>query len=355
MGAGSSDLSNSHGNEGYHVLRVQHGSPGHKAGLQAFFDFVVAMGDTKLSQDNEVLKELLRSNKDKPINLTIFNSKTQSFRNVDLVPSQDWGGQGLLGVSIRYCSFEGANENVWHVLDIDANSPASLSGLNQMTDYIIGAETVLNDSEEFFNLIETHDGQTLKLYVYNIETDSCREVTITPNSSWGGDGLIGCGIGYGYLHRIPTLPFSMNLKSADSCCGQPKSHETGATNHFPEMTNVTDGFSEIVLTDEKVTKDTKPLNAEHQMQSHPFVMPIPPQPLPENAIKNMNSESSACTIDFSSHENQSHFPPVSTNIVIPGMPPLNVQVGSISMARDNNFSKDHISESQIKAEMDNVE
>jgi hypothetical protein len=27
-----------------------------------------------------------------------------------------WGGQGLLGVSIRFCSFEGANENVWHIL-----------------------------------------------------------------------------------------------------------------------------------------------------------------------------------------------------------------------------------------------
>ena len=75
------------------------------------------------------------------------------------------------------------------------------------------------------------------------------------------------------------------------------------------------------------------------MQSHPFVMPIPPQPLPENAIKSMNSESGTCTIDFSSHENQSHFPPVSTNIVLPGMPPLNVQVGSISMAMDSNFSK----------------
>ncbi len=33
-----------------------------------------------------------------------------------LVPSNTWGGQGLLGVSIRFCSFEGASENVWHVL-----------------------------------------------------------------------------------------------------------------------------------------------------------------------------------------------------------------------------------------------
>ena len=35
---------------------------------------------------------------------------------VTLVPCNTWGGQGLLGVSIRFCSFEGAAENVWHVL-----------------------------------------------------------------------------------------------------------------------------------------------------------------------------------------------------------------------------------------------
>jgi hypothetical protein len=28
-------------------------------------------------------------------------------------------------------------------------------------------------------------------------------VTIKPNSKWGGEGSLGCGIGYGYLHRIP--------------------------------------------------------------------------------------------------------------------------------------------------------
>jgi hypothetical protein len=29
-------------------------------------------------------------------------------------------------------------------------------------------------------------------------------VTITPNGAWGGEGSLGCGIGYGYLHRIPV-------------------------------------------------------------------------------------------------------------------------------------------------------
>lgn len=30
------------------------------------------------------------------------------------------------------------------------------------------------------------------------------QVTLTPNSAWGGEGCIGCDIGYGYLHRIPV-------------------------------------------------------------------------------------------------------------------------------------------------------
>ena len=61
----------------------------------------------------------------------------------------------------------------------------------------------MHESEDLFSLIEAHEGRPLKLYVYNTETDHCREVTITPNGAWGGEGSLGCGIGYGYLHRIP--------------------------------------------------------------------------------------------------------------------------------------------------------
>jgi len=49
--------------------------------------------------------------------------------------------------------------------------------------------TVLRaQSEDLFTLIETHEAKPLKLYVYNTELDACREVTITPNSAWGGEG-----------------------------------------------------------------------------------------------------------------------------------------------------------------------
>lgn len=43
-------------------------------------------------------------------------------------------------------------------------------------------------SEDLFSLIESHEGKGLKLYVYNTDTDNCREVIITPNGSWGGEG-----------------------------------------------------------------------------------------------------------------------------------------------------------------------
>eukprot|EP00967_Tisochrysis_lutea_P093034 scaffold134385_cov40-Tisochrysis_lutea.AAC.3 len=43
----------------------------------------------------------------------------------------------------------------------------------------------------------------MRLYVYNARTESMREVTITPDQAWGGDGCLGCGVGSGYLHLLP--------------------------------------------------------------------------------------------------------------------------------------------------------
>ena len=59
-----------------------------------------------------------------------------------------------------------------------ATGPAELAGLRSHTDYIIGADSVLHESEDLFTLIEAHEGRPLKLYVYNTETDHCREVQL---------------------------------------------------------------------------------------------------------------------------------------------------------------------------------
>uniref|UniRef100_G3PHU4 PDZ GRASP-type domain-containing protein n=1 Tax=Gasterosteus aculeatus aculeatus TaxID=481459 RepID=G3PHU4_GASAC len=237
------------GSEGYHVLRVQENSPGHRAGLEPFFDFIVSINNTRLNKDNDTLKDLLKASVEKPLKMLVYSSKTLELRESTVTPSNLWGGQGLLGVSIRFCSFEGANENVWHVLEVEPNSPATLAGLRPHTDYIIGADTVMNESEDLFSLIESHEGKGLKLYVYNTDTDNCREVIITPNSAWGGEGSLGCGIGYGYLHRIPTRPFEEGKKISfpGNSPSEPVSPlkdgftEVGTlhTNLFPQFRNAT--------------------------------------------------------------------------------------------------------------------
>lgn len=58
----------------------------------------------------------MKANVEKPVKMLVYSSKTLELRETSVTPSNMWGGQGLLGVSIRFCSFDGANENVWHVL-----------------------------------------------------------------------------------------------------------------------------------------------------------------------------------------------------------------------------------------------
>ena len=40
---------------GYHVLRVNDGSPGQKAGLMPYFDFIVSVGATALTEEDSRL------------------------------------------------------------------------------------------------------------------------------------------------------------------------------------------------------------------------------------------------------------------------------------------------------------
>lgn len=95
--------------------------------------------------------------------------------------------------------------NIWHVLDVPANSPADLAGLLPYSDYILGTpEGVLHGEGGLSELVEDHIGRPLRLYVYNNEYNVTREVTIQPSRDWGGEGAMGCVLGYGALHRLPA-------------------------------------------------------------------------------------------------------------------------------------------------------
>ncbi|NXY31723.1 GORS1 protein, partial [Pomatorhinus ruficollis] len=236
MGLGSSSEGPGGGAEGFHVHGVQENSPAQQGGLEPFFDFIIAIGHTRLNKENNMLKDLLKANAEKAVKLEVYNIKTMKIREVEVIPSNMWGGQGLLGASVRFCSFQGANEHVWHVLDVEPSSPAALAGLQPYTDYVVGSDQILQESEDFFSLIEAHEGKPLKLMVYNTEADSIREVVVTPNGAWGGEGSLGCGIGYGYLHRIPTQ--SMTSKKKPESKSPSPSPEAGtpvpSTNGYTE-------------------------------------------------------------------------------------------------------------------------
>jgi hypothetical protein len=91
------------------------------------------------------------------------------------------------------------------VLDVPPNSPADVSGLLPYSDYILGTpEGVLHGEGGLSELVEDHIGRPLRLYVYNNEYNVTREVTIQPSRDWGGEGALGCVLGYGALHRLPA-------------------------------------------------------------------------------------------------------------------------------------------------------
>ncbi|XP_061926277.1 uncharacterized protein LOC133665095 isoform X2 [Entelurus aequoreus] len=219
--------------------QVQLNSPAEKCGLLPFFDFILSLDHKRLNEENDQLKELLKANMEKEVCMEVYSTKTMKVRELEVVPSNMWGGQGLLGASVRFCSYQGANENVWHVLDVEASSPAALAGLRPHTDYIVGAD----QSEDFFSLIEAHEGKQLKLSVYNTQMDACREVVVTPNGAWGGEGSLGCGIGYGYLHRIPAPPdLSIQTPTGPPPPAPPLVPEEGAPAELPNH-----GFTEAPL------------------------------------------------------------------------------------------------------------
>ncbi|KAH9926079.1 GRASP55/65 PDZ-like domain-containing protein [Amylocystis lapponica] len=226
MGAAQSTASQAP-SRALHVLRVTPSSPASETTIEPFFDFVVGFKGDSLSSKKNIdageLETLVESHEGRPLDLLVWNSKSQQTRVVPIVPSRDWalphsnalGPQepeaerkpSLLGLSMRMCQPEFALDNVWHVLDVLEGSPAESAGLVPYGDWIIGwSGGVLGAEGDFYDIVEAHIEKPLRVYVYSYDFDTIREVVLVPNRQWGGEGLLGCVFGFGLLHRIPPLP-----------------------------------------------------------------------------------------------------------------------------------------------------
>ena len=134
------------------------------------------------------------------VTLRVWSAKGQRTRDIIIPLPADATG---LGLTLQWASLA-VSEDVWHILDVAPNSPADYAGLLPYGDYIIGTpEGALRGESALGELVEDFIERPLRLYVYNHEYDVVRELAITPRRNWGGEGALGCILGFGALHRVP--------------------------------------------------------------------------------------------------------------------------------------------------------
>ncbi|TDH70608.1 hypothetical protein CCR75_007105 [Bremia lactucae] len=207
---------------GFRILGIQEKSPASQVGFVSFFDFILEANGIRLDTRDATFMELIAKSEDRSMQLKVYNVKAQATRELELTPSRDWPGKGLLGVTIRFDSYEGAEDQLLHVLhesnniatliknkppkkDVADSSPAERAGLRAESDYLLGTpERVFADPEDLHDeILDALDG-SFQCYVFNALEDQVRIVSIIPTERWGGDGVLGAEVGHGCLHRLPS-------------------------------------------------------------------------------------------------------------------------------------------------------
>ncbi|KAL5121095.1 hypothetical protein ACEQ8H_000946 [Pleosporales sp. CAS-2024a] len=183
---------------GFQILR----NVNQEVPLEPWFDFIIGInGRTIDNPDPGLFATEVRNCAGQTVSLGVFSAKGQKIREVYVsVPSAN----PSLGISLQWSPLTLA-EDVWHILDVAPNSPADVAGLLPYGDYVIGSpEGLVRGESGLGELIEDFLNRPLRLIVYNHEYDVTRPVTITPSRGWGGEGALGCVLGFGALHRIPA-------------------------------------------------------------------------------------------------------------------------------------------------------
>eukprot|EP01060_Flectonema_neradi_P008086 TRINITY_DN15776_c0_g1_i2.p1 TRINITY_DN15776_c0_g1~~TRINITY_DN15776_c0_g1_i2.p1 ORF type:complete len:589 (+),score=156.71 TRINITY_DN15776_c0_g1_i2:57-1769(+) len=79
-------------------------------------------------------------------------------------------------------------------------SPAHQAGLIPFFDYIVKVdshEQKEGSADAFREYLRKNKGNNVKLTVYNSKVMALREVTLSPDNTWGGNGLLGCSLEWG--------------------------------------------------------------------------------------------------------------------------------------------------------------
>lgn len=219
---------------GLRVISVKPESKASELKFESWFDYIIGINgheiptgyndQHQLVPNYEYLIKEIENCKNRSVIFEVWNAKGGVLKNIEVNIKELSSSSNLddipidqkpnnivqqsfekIGVSIQWTPLITATF-VYHVLEIHPNSPAERAGLIEHSDYIIGAQDGLlaTGGEDLLGrLITSKKNQSLILYVYNHDYDVVRPVTIQPFENWGGAGLLGCGVGYGFLHRLP--------------------------------------------------------------------------------------------------------------------------------------------------------
>ncbi|KAG8629701.1 hypothetical protein KVT40_001320 [Elsinoe batatas] len=170
--------------------------------IEPWFDFIIGINGHSIDNpDPNLLATEVKNCAGSTISLGVFSAKGQAIREQYVPVPPDTGS---LGLSLQWTPLSNTDD-VWHILDVTPNSPADIAGLLPYSDYVIGSpEGPLRGENGMPEIVEAFLNRPLRLYVYNTEYDVTRTATITPSRAWGGEGALGCVLGYGALHRVPA-------------------------------------------------------------------------------------------------------------------------------------------------------
>eukprot|EP00924_Labyrinthula_sp_SR-Ha-C_P008498 augustus_masked-scaffold_32-processed-gene-1.7-mRNA-1 protein AED:1.00 eAED:1.00 QI:0/-1/0/0/-1/1/1/0/324 len=208
---------------GLRVMEIQKNSP-LKDLVVLFIDIIVEVNHVPLGTEvsNQILINETKSKKDQELEMKIFNLKNKQYRYINCTPNSNWGGKGLLGITISLVDINIADfhSNVLHVMNVKNNSPADKAFLKSDHDFIIGTRYwPFVGLPKFAETLKDCALITLEVFVFNTETDEVRNVRLRPKYEWyeiieyedetkppepkRGEGVLGCSLGQGLLHRIP--------------------------------------------------------------------------------------------------------------------------------------------------------
>ncbi|KAF2144605.1 uncharacterized protein K452DRAFT_325139 [Aplosporella prunicola CBS 121167] len=185
------------GAHGFQILR----NTNLELAIEPWFDFIIGInGRTIDNPDPALFATEVRNCAGTTISLGIWSAKGHRIRELYVpIPAEN----PSLGLSLQWTPLA-VTEDVWHILDVQPNSPADLAGLLPYGDYVIGSpEGLVRGESGLGELIEDYLNRPLRLFVYNHEYNITRPITITPSRNWGGTGALGCILGFGALHRLP--------------------------------------------------------------------------------------------------------------------------------------------------------